>query len=1632
MLTSPGGRSNFKTIARRVTPSLVGRLWLVAILFWSAVAMAADASITQLWSQTVGYHNAPEPIAADVDLDNRYEVIQVDVTKNVSAIDMVSGEVLWSRELDGTLLSPVTGNFLGMGRIEVVVVTTAGNIYVLNGATGKTEHQLRAPFSPGLPPVTFPWTGAESQTPYREGLILYDPGERTLNGYLLQPGRILDNSVFRYKTIDTLNATPVVGATDLDGPEPHISFVTMEGALTTFSGRRPEVAIHGRLANQERTWLGVTLADLNGDDTSELVVADSIGYLHAFRVGHDLMEPGWPAGTGDGHPSQRSILSKPSGPLVAIDVDGDKCDDILIPRPKGFYLINGRSGGSFWEPKRPYAEYGHPHNITSAPAVFYGAGRKPYAVFCDIRGVSLLDLRARSLAARFDLPREPVATPIVGPLLAGTETEVFTRTDIDGTCYLLDLGIPFLANSPPWLGMLGGPTRAGHLNRAYNVFRAEQMKQFAGKLEQSLAKARGLGAEGRYEEALDTINSVLDQNPHRRDALALKRSFTIRKNLVLIVLMSIVIAGLIGWLGWMAARHGWAWLLRERAHRALEGGAPDRAIELLGKVSRIFPNRTSIVTEVADLYLSQKRFDATSAPAFERARRFAPSEPSYLAALATAYSSIPRHDEQAADIYTQMAQISRNPGPWFFLLGQTQQQLGRSREALEAYRQAVIHQFDEPKLPGLLTDLYIELGITSPEILPTLERVLPERRKDRAFLRTFCQACKEARRYDEQAQQLARELLEMDAASPPAHIILATRNLQSGHTKEAMLHAQQVLQVNPNDSVGLRLLGACYAAEHRLDSTAMKIFARALETNPDAPEILLAVSHGYAQEGRQDGEAKMLYERALVHHAQDETILAQLAEIARTDQDDALTIRAVEPLLAMGRRDRDLLLQLADAYCRQGIVEDKAEPIYREALLHQPGHATIQDNLAAIYLRKGRIDQEAAQVFAAVHERHPERFDIGLALARCWHGADLPERALELCARLREIEPDNKELLKLTASVSDKANQMESAISGYEQVLADNPGDTEALVSLSSLYGRRRRSDNAAIEIYNRAIKLRPEEPQHYLAAARAYAARETWDHVIQTIKNMLTRNPGQLGAAIELMEGLIENTPRAFPLRYYLADTLIFSSRLAEARRQLADILRLDPGHSAHVLKAYEQIIERNPQDALAHLEKGRILLVRDDLPGAREALEQAYHLHPDHEEIIRTLLGLYQQILSQRDSTEVRFQLGRLAMRIDKHDLAISCFQQTSRDYRWEADSLRNLARCFMAKGMLDLALQELRRLPIDDEIKGLLYELGQRYEAVHDIQGAREVYKQIFAADITYRDVKGKLERLVDTGVIQASAERTAILNSLSEEAKARYELMQELGRGAMGIVYKARDHELDEMVALKILPDNLIRNAEAVRRFRQEARNARRLAHPHIVRIHDIGEERGRKYISMEFVEGSDLRQKLRQAPGHKLAMDQILRYAKEVCTAMDYAHSIGIVHRDIKPANLMLTRDDQIKVTDFGIAKMVQDETGSESTQTGVIVGTPLYMSPEQVKGAPVDHRADIYSMGAVFYEMAAGKPPFTEGDLAYQHMFVEPKPLKDVPEDYNAIVMKCLAKDPAQRWQSAKEILAALDEIKLS
>lgn len=1619
----------------RFFPIRMGRMALMALLFSVLVAAAATANDpVEIWSKGSGFKLGAMTQAADLDMDGRMEIILVDVSNRVLVYDVEKGSVIWQAQLgeEYYLLDPLVGHFTGNGKMNVIIPCTSGDLFIFDGSTGakvgtghaKLDHKL------SLPLTAYPMTRENEGTPYREGIVCFSPPPADRLVFVSIDSLAMLEEIGVYDVRGELLASPAVGVMGLDAPGPHVACVTRGGEVHA-------VAINSR-GHQSRYQLptrdracrrGLTLGDINNDGKDEVVVADEGGFLYALGAVNGQLEPVWR----DASEQRRNIAPEPVFPPVLVDVNRDGAQDILIPHQQEFQLRNGMTGLSLWgDPKSAYIEiYSNDYPFYSPPAIMRDDTGATYAVFCDQQRIKMLELATRKIVGQFVTNGQCKATPLVAGMLDNDKAQAFILNDAKGTVWLLDLGLNWPAFAIPWRGCNSGAWRSNSENREYQQFKIEQHQRLNKRLDGWLEEAKKNAEDKDWKAALAAVREARAINPRHYEARTLYRKYFFRQHLFGIIFATLAALAALGLLSWQAYRYLSRKIVEKLARRAIDQKRDDQAITLLKGLCGKFPKHGKYFKMLSGLYIRNKRFDAESAEIFDRAYAFFPDEVRILKALATAFSAVPRFDDHAAMIYQQMVQSVDKPGPWCFVLGRAYHHSGHFEDALEAYRAAIIHKFEDPGLSRYMADLYVRLRVTAAEILPTLDQVAGENLENANFLSVYCAACLSGRRYDEPAQKMAEALLKLDENAAEAHAILATHLLQAGYNKQAMKHSQRILQQNPNDSLGLRLLGACYAAERRLDETAMQIFARALMSNPDAPDILLAVSHGYIQDDRIDSEAREVFQRALVHTPNDETILSQLARIASIEKDDELTIRSLEPLLTLGRHSREYILQLANAYCRLGIQEDKAEPVYREALLHQPDHATIQDNLAAIYMRHARTDQEAAVLYEQVLARNPERFDIGMQLMRSYLDTELAERALELGQRITPLEPENPDLQKLMAVASEKSDQMEAAIGRYEHLLEGNPDDQETLCALSNLYGRKRRADNTAIGAFNRAIQIEPKKPEHYFHAARAYAQRENWDYVIQTLKNLLTQIPERLGATIDLMSELIEVAPKEMRLRWYLVDTLILDNRLTDARKHLLEILRLDAHQGEGVLMGLEKILEKNPKDALSYLEKGRICFALNRQQEARHALEQAHRHHPDNDEIKRNLMGLYQKILDKRDSTELRFKLGRLAMGLDKYDLAISCFQATAKDYRWEGESIRNLARCFMAKGMLDLAMQEVKRLQFEDDVKELVYDLGQRYEMVNDIGGAREAYKLIFAADINYRDVKGKLERLDANAGDAMSAERTAIINSLSEAAKNRYDMIEELGRGAMGIVYKARDNELEEVVALKILPDNLVRNPEALRRFRQEARSARRLSHPNIVRIHDIGEERGRKYISMEFVKGSDLKLKLRRNQRKPLPFEQALRHSTEIAEAMAYAHSISIVHRDIKPANLMLTEEDRIKVTDFGIAKIMEQTGGAtDATMAGAIIGTPLYMSPEQVQGREVDHRADIYSMGVVFYEMANGRPPFTEGDLAYQHLHVEPKPLKDVPAPFADLVMKCLAKSPDDRFQNVDEVIAKLGEIK--
>lgn len=374
--------------------------------------------------------------------------------------------------------------------------------------------------------------------------------------------------------------------------------------------------------------------------------------------------------------------------------------------------------------------------------------------------------------------------------------------------------------------------------------------------------------------------------------------------------------------------------------------------------------------------------------------------------------------------------------------------------------------------------------------------------------------------------------------------------------------------------------------------------------------------------------------------------------------------------------------------------------------------------------------------------------------------------------------------------------------------------------------------------------------------------------------------------------------------------------------------------------------------------------------------------------------------------------------------------------------ADSIESnkmLGLSFQSQGLLDLAFEKFKKCPLDESVMDLLYNLAMDFERKRMLNKAIAVYDHIATQNPAFKDIqerKARLREVEATLTLSSSLRGTSpggtvlLPEGAARPTLGRYEIEKELGRGAMGTVFLGRDPKINRFVAIKTVRLDEVDPAmvsEVRQRFFREAESAGRLNHPNIVTIYDAGEEQDLGYIAMEVLDGKDLKEWCTK--DHLLPVKQVLEIIADVADALDYAHSQHVVHRDIKPANIMLQKDGTVKVTDFGIARI----TTSSKTQTGVLLGTPSYMSPEQIASAKVDGRSDIFSLGVVLFEMLTGEKPF-QSDNPATLMFqiaTEPHPsvLKirpDLPPECEAIIDKALQKDAAQRYQRAAEMAEAL------
>lgn len=406
----------------------------------------------------------------------------------------------------------------------------------------------------------------------------------------------------------------------------------------------------------------------------------------------------------------------------------------------------------------------------------------------------------------------------------------------------------------------------------------------------------------------------------------------------------------------------------------------------------------------------------------------------------------------------------------------------------------------------------------------------------------------------------------------------------------------------------------------------------------------------------------------------------------------------------------------------------------------------------------------------------------------------------------------------------------------------------------------------------------------------------------------------------------------------------------------------------------------------------------------------------------------GKFQKAGELYENAKEYFKAGSSFLKVDDDRRALANFQLVPVDSPDYNAAITHMANIFLKNRKPQLVIEKIEKLLGDNAIDKSniewFYVLGQAHENAGNFKKAFEIYQLILTEDYSFRDVHQKIKD------VESLIQKYKEMELISEDSSERYRIVEKVGEGGMGVVFKAEDTVLKRVVALKILNKTLVADKRNLERFFSEARSTASLTQANIVTVYDVGQIKDDYFISMEFIEGENFMNLIRRKK--VFSPSQVIFIAIKLFKALDYSHRKGVIHRDIKPHNIMITKQKEIKIMDFGLAVILGDQKKGES---GVITGTPYYMSPEQIQGIPVDHRTDIYSSGATLFHLTTGHVPFKGENIFYQHLFDPLPPIRkfrdDVPEKLCHIIEKCMEKKREQRFQSAMEVLNEMKTIKI-
>lgn len=845
-----------------------------------------------------------------------------------------------------------------------------------------------------------------------------------------------------------------------------------------------------------------------------------------------------------------------------------------------------------------------------------------------------------------------------------------------------------------------------------------------------------------------------------------------------------------------------------------------------------------------------------------------------------------------------------------------------------------------------------------------------------------------------------------------------------------------------------------------MDSSVLQKTVASLETalryNPNNTELMTSLAEGYIRMGRLDLETIELCEKVLQRNP-DNSLINQAQAVAyvveQTDQIMSGLKEGKEP------PEPDAIhssIAILDEFLQE--VSDVPKIWYTWTRLSQLAGFLEQGNRGIRHLKKLRFEDfsglRPSLDWIAKHPSYGQftwklLFEAYEAIDEREAGIQRLEEGFDMGRSQGELGPVLLEhyIAQYSPSHADELTRASSAPLVPDPPRLRRSRRHRAVVTQSLAYGWEINNYSkvyvkdlitqgeleTAFEILQR-MSMDQEVREWLNDIADMYEERDQEDEAVKVLRfineNILLE--GRIGDRTE--------TEMTREMELSMAELNVKNGRLNDALIKYTAALCLGDEPDEAIIERIDELLSTSTDfDALVLIRLSSYFRRQDDMSKTVFYLNRLIKQDAENPEALKELQSLFDEILSKDpDNPGLRLELGRLYVQTGRHDDAIRELEIAVQNTTLNDTAGRLLAQAYFKSGKREQALNRYHDLMIEESDLETLYQLHLEFARIDDPRSALTALDLISRVDGRYRDVESRRKELhTRMGSIQAGSPGEVKMRELiGELAIGRYKHLEKVGSGGMGVVHKVEDLRTNSIVAMKILRDGLGGSSKALDRFFREARIAASLKDPHIVQIFDynISSENGQSYICMEFVDGPSLREIVDQhfeetISTNKEFVTEMLYYSIQVLGALEPTHKKGIIHRDIKPDNIMITSRGEVKITDFGIVH-VEEAT---FTPTGAMLGTPRYMSPEQVSGAKIDGRSDIYSVGILMYEILTGSPPFITGDISYQQVNKDPVPPRAVnsviPEDVNAFILKCLAKLPEDRFDSATDAKESLLKI---